>query len=160
MKADLFVDFLPSIDWPFLQDVYGWAGHQWLGWARGEIDVYSESTKTLALNTRNVIEFWVDDTRYFGGDFYGYGRAAVSLHLAPGTHRLDVKLVGDVRSVGGAGDPIVGITLDLKESSDGLSLVSYTDEDVMMSDVIGGDQGPLVSPYASVIVRNDAKRDI
>lgn len=160
VKADLTINFLPSMDWPFLQDVYGWAGHQWLGWARGEISVMSEGPKTLALNTKNVLEFWVDDTRYFGGDFYGFGRAAVTLHLPTGTHRIDVKLVGDVRSVGGIGDPIVDVSLALKESSHGLSLLYYADEDVMMSDVIGGDFGPLVSPYASVIVRNDAKHDI
>ena len=154
------VNFLPSIDWPFLQDVYGWAGHQWLGWARSEVHVHSRSTKTLALNTRNILEFWVDDTRYFGGDFYGFGRAAVTLHLSPGVHRIDVKLVGDVRAIGGLGEPTVDVQVKLHETTEDLSLLYYGNEDVLMSDIVGGADGTLASPYVTVAVRNDAQRDV
>ncbi len=157
----IHVDFFPTIDWPFLQDVYGWAGHLWLGWACGEIYVQSEGTKTLVLDLDNIMEFWIDGTRHFGGDFYSYGRAPVTLHLDPGVHRIELKVVGDVRSAGGIGEPTVDISLQLRESWPGLSL-SFPgyDEQVIISDVIGGDFGPLVSPYASVSVRNDAEKDI
>ncbi|KAF2478799.1 hypothetical protein BDY17DRAFT_328315 [Neohortaea acidophila] len=159
-QVNLDVDFLPSIDWPFLQDVYGWAGHQWLGWARGEIFVQSKEPKTLILDFRNVVEYWVDDLRFVGGDFYGYGRAPLTLHLEPGIHRVDVKLVGDVRSAGGIGSPTVDVGLILRESLPGLSMLKNGNEDILMADVIGDHFGPLTSPYMSVTVRNDAMHDV
>ncbi|KAK5122754.1 hypothetical protein LTR85_003669 [Meristemomyces frigidus] len=153
-SAVLTVAF-PSIDWPFLQDVYGWAAQQWQGWARGEIYVQSASVKTLTLNIEQILEFWIDDQHHFGGDFYSYGRAAVTLHLEPGVHRVDVRLVRDVRAMGGVGEPDINIKFKL-EGSSGLHVPGSPD---IISDIVGDENGPLASPYVSVAIRNGALTD-
>ncbi|RMY68398.1 hypothetical protein D0863_07157 [Hortaea werneckii] len=159
--AELSVSF-PQVHWNALELVYGWAALQWQGWARGRINL--PSAKTLALHMEHVLELRIDGEQYFGGDFYGYGRAALTLHLLPGEHRIDLRLVRDVRAMGGVGGPKLDLLLKLEESSGWLSpvLADETDEDsgILISDLVGDKNGPLASPYASATLRNDASHDI
>ncbi|KAK4963144.1 hypothetical protein LTR10_000772 [Elasticomyces elasticus] len=165
-SADLSIGF-PDIDWRSLQVVYGWPALQWQGWARGEIFVQQGVGEiSLALNVEHTLEFWVDGKHYFGGDFYGYGNAATTLHLQPGRHRIDVRLVRDMRRDGANSDPNVDIRLRMQgqgalvqavlpESNGGYN--PYTG--VLISDIVGDANGPFASPYASVTLRNDAQLD-
>ncbi|KAI6816122.1 alpha/beta-hydrolase [Hortaea werneckii] len=159
--AELSVSF-PQIDWNALKHVYGWAAFQWQGWARGQIHLLS--AKTLALHVEHILELWIDGEQYFGGDFYGYGRSALTLHLLPGEHRIDLRLVRDVRAMGGVEEPKLDLLLKLEESSGWLSpvLADESDEDsgILISDLVGDKNGPLASPYASATLRNDASHDI
>ncbi|RMX77126.1 hypothetical protein D0869_10116 [Hortaea werneckii] len=159
--AELSVSF-PQIDWNALKHVYGWAALQWQGWARGRIHL--PSAKTFALHVEHILELWIDGERYFGGDFYGYGRSALTLHLLPGEHRIDLRLIRDVRAMGGVGEPTLDLLLKLEESSGWLSpvLADESDEDsgILISDLVGDKNGPLASPYASATLRNDASHDI
>ncbi|KAI7545227.1 alpha/beta-hydrolase [Hortaea werneckii] len=159
--AELSVSF-PQVDWSALSHVYGWAALQWQGWARGQIHLPSE--KTLALHAEHILELWIDGEQYFGGDFYGYGRSALTLHLLPGEHRIDLRLVRDVRAMGGVGEPRLDLLFKLEESPGWLSavLADESDEDsgILISDLVGDKNGPLASPYASATLRNDASHDI
>ncbi|KAK3074301.1 hypothetical protein LTR53_003349 [Teratosphaeriaceae sp. CCFEE 6253] len=165
-SADLSISF-PNIDWRSLQDVYGWPALQWQGWARGEIIVAQGVGEiTLALHPGHVLEFWVDGLHYFGGDYYGYGRAATTLHLHPGRHRIDVRLVREVRRDGAVGEP--GLAIRLRLQGQGAVLQTVLPEinggynpysGVLISDVIGDINSPFASPYASVTLRNDAQLD-
>ncbi|CAK4032670.1 hypothetical protein DOTSEDRAFT_69726 [Lecanosticta acicola] len=159
--ASLDVSF-PHIEWQSLRDVYGWAALQWQAWARGEIDVQSDDVILVNLWTPQVLEFWVDDVHYFGGDFYSYQTVPATLRLAPGIHRVDVRLVRDVRAMGGVGEPDMRINLELWESSSDLRPVVHPPRSgVLISDYIGTDQDAiLASPHASVILRNDGMHDI
>ena len=76
-----------NVDWDFLKVVYGWAAVQYQAWARGELHVGGNETQHLVLHTDTILEFWVDDQHYFGGDFYTYRKAPPVLHLQPGSHR-------------------------------------------------------------------------
>jgi len=159
-SAELDVTF-PDVDWQWLRDTYGWAALQWQAWARGEIYIQHENVDVLILNTGGVLEYWIDDQHYFGGDFYGFRKVPVTLRLSQGVHRFDVKLVREIRSMGGVGDPDVKVNLELRRSRRGLVRTNPEfDEGVLISDLIGGDYGPLASGYASVMVRNDAGHDI
>ncbi|KAI6913175.1 alpha/beta-hydrolase [Hortaea werneckii] len=159
--AELVVSF-PQVDWNALNHVYGWAALQWQGWARGQI--YLPSEKTLALHVEHILELWIDGEQYFGGDFYGYGRSALTLHLLPGDHRIDLRLTRDVRAMGGVGEPKLDLLLKLEEYPGWLSpvLADESDEDsgILISDIVGDKNGPLASPYASAMLRNDASQDI
>jgi hypothetical protein len=70
-----------NVDWDFLKVVYGWAAVQYQAWARGELHVGGNETQHLVLHTDTILEFWVDDQHYFGGDFYTYRKAPPVLHL-------------------------------------------------------------------------------
>ncbi|KAI6889271.1 alpha/beta-hydrolase [Hortaea werneckii] len=159
--AELSVSF-PQIDWNALKHVYGWAAYQWQGWARGQIHL--PSAKTLALHVEHILELWIDGEQHFGGDFYGYGRSALTLHLLPGEHRIDLRLVRDVRAMGGVEEPKLDLLLKLEKSSGWLSpvLADESDEDsgILISDLVGDKNGPLASPYASATLRNDASHEI
>ena len=122
------------------------------------------STTTLALHTQGIIEFWLDGKHYFGGDMYSYGRAALSLHLTPATHRLDLRLVRDSRTHGAVGEPTLEAKLRLEgrgplvtpvvpERGDG-PFNPYAS--ALLPDMV---DGSFVSPYASVALRNDAEHD-
>ncbi|KAF2427163.1 hypothetical protein EJ08DRAFT_689074 [Tothia fuscella] len=149
-KTSLSVNFT-NIDWTFLQTVYGWSALQYQAWARGEIFVNAEKEQTVNLYTDRVIEFAVDGKRYFGGDFYGFRKAPLVLWLSPGRHVIDVRLVRDVRSMGGIGVPSIDVDLEVKIVSSGLEVTS---DKVLVSDVVGN---RLASPSGSVSVRNNGK---
>lgn len=154
-SAALHIGF-DSVDWSFLQQIYGWAALQWQAWARGEIVVQTESTVTLALSTTEVLEYYVDNEHYFGGDFYGFDRAPAMLRLRPGRHTIDVRLVRDVRSMGGIGTPTLDINLELRMSREDLKQGSV----VLIADKFGDGTSPLASSYGSVTLRNNAEETI
>ncbi|EME47892.1 hypothetical protein DOTSEDRAFT_69726 [Dothistroma septosporum NZE10] len=150
-----------QVEWQDLTNIYGWAALQWQAWARGEIIVTSDKTEVVTLYTPQVLEYWIDDVHYFGGDFFSYQRAAVTLRLTPGSHRMNLRIIRDVRAMGGVGEPTVALQLDLKASTDGLQLVQSTGPSVLMSDFVGDEHSALLaSPFASVTVRNDADEEI
>ncbi|KAK0269661.1 hypothetical protein LTS00_017218 [Friedmanniomyces endolithicus] len=165
-SADLSVDF-PHVEWRSFQDVYGWPALQWQGWARGEIFVQQGvGTITLALHAEHVLEFWVDGKHHFGGDWYGYGRAATTLHLEPGRHRIDIRLVRELRRDGATDEPALNVRLRMQgqgalvqavlpEINGGYNLLSG----ILMSDIVGDANGPFASSHASVTLRNDAQVD-
>ena len=105
----------------------------------------------MLLYTDNLLEFWVDETHYFGGDFYGFRKAPPVLHLSPGRHRLDIRLIHDTRAMGGFGTPEVSIRLRAEGIKGGLAIDSSR---LLIPDVVNG---KLAGAVASVPVRNDSK---
>jgi pimeloyl-ACP methyl ester carboxylesterase len=155
-SAELSVEYA-DVDWAFLQQVYGWAALQWQGWARGDIIVQATDPVTLALNAMNNLEFWVDDKQYLGGDFYGFSRAPAVLHLEPGVHRIDVRLIRDVRSMGGiTKNPTVDIKLELQASRSKLQQCGK----VLFADRIEEAAGLLAGSLSSFVLRNNIHEDI
>ena len=152
-EASLMVNF-PNIDWPFLQSVYGWAALQYQAWARGHLKIAANSTQSILLYTDNILEFWVDDEHYFGGDFYAYRRAPLVLQLDPGSHNVDIRLIRDVRVMGGIGEPKILIKLKA-EISNGKQLLMGPK--ALIPDITNG---VLVSPFASVPVCNQGQKSI
>ena len=148
MEGILTVDF-PGVDWPFLQSVYGWAALQYQAWTRGHLNIATESPQSILLFTDHVLEFFVDDAHYFGGDFYAYRRAPLVLHLKSGVHKLDIRLVRDVRAMGGIGEPKVNVKLKVEIADGGLAIV---EQKLLISDMVNK---TLASPFASVPVRNE-----
>ena len=152
-EASLTVDF-PNIDWPFLQSIYGWAALQYQAWARGYLTVSSNSTYSLILYTDNVLEFWIDDKHYFGGDYYAYRRAPLVLHLNPGSHNLDIRLIRDVRVMGGTGESKTLIKLKAESSDGSLALMG---QKALIPDITNG---VLASPFASLPVCNQGQSSV
>ena len=150
-EASLNISF-PNVDWISLQSVYGWAAQQYQAWARGNLIIDADSTLCTLLYADNVLEFWVDGKHYFGGDYYAYRRAPLVLHLCPGPHRLEIRIIRDLRVMGSSdGDPSISIKLKA-ESSDG-SLVAVT-RDMLLPDVVNG---TLAGSFASIPVRNESE---
>jgi len=143
-----------NVDWAFLKEIYGWAAVQYQAWARGELDIGGKETQHIVLHTAGILEYWIDDEHYFGGDYYGFQRAPPVLHLEPGTHRIDLRLVRDVRAFGGILEPIIDVVLHVQQVSGDLELAK---PGILMSDVI---DGRLASPLASIAVRNTGEEDI
>lgn len=142
--------------------MYGWAALQWQAWARGEIVVTGGLSQTVTLYTDGILEYAVDGVRTFGGDFYSFRKAPLVLHLNPGKHIIDLRLVRDVRAFGGVGAPTIDADLEARvvpsDSTIPSGEIRVTPNDlevagnqVMVSDVVGG---RLASPYGTVTVRN------
>jgi hypothetical protein len=146
--VSLNVDF-PNVDWVALQSVYGWAALQYQAWARGQIEVKSLKPCTVLLYTESILEFYIDGRPYFGGDFYGFRRAPLVLRLTPGIHTIDVRLIRDVRAMGGVGTPEISAKIEAQLTS---SLIDVPYQHTIISHVI---HGSLASPYASISVRNN-----
>jgi predicted esterase len=155
--ADISVDY-PSIDWRLLQEVYGWAALQWQGWARGEIIVQREDPAVVTLRLTNVLEYWIDDVQYFGGDFYSFHRANPILHLEPGSHKIDIRLVRDVRAMGGITDsPSIDVKVDI---ADFIREDLLMRSEIMIADRLGDEAGLLASEIASVVLQNAIHEEI
>ena len=136
----------PNVDWESLKSIYGWPALQYQAWARGSLVLQCE--QTLVLYTDNVLEFWVDDKPYFGGDFYAYRNAPLVLRLDPGEHKVDVRLIRDVRAFGANDEPMIELELRCERSKGYLILDA---DKMLVSDIV---EGVLASPFASVPVRN------
>ena len=147
ITTKLVVDF-PNVDWNFLQSVYGWAALQWQAWARGHLYIHGTEPETILLYTDHVLEFWLDDQHYFGGDFYAYRRAPLVLRLSPGDHLLNLRLVRDVRSMGGVGLPNMSIDLKAEVANRGLAILNGS---LLLPETVSGRPA---SPYGSVCIAN------
>jgi hypothetical protein len=156
----------PQVEWPFLQRIYGWSATQWQGWARGSIRVnplptvdrlsgVSAGPVPILLYSEHVLELIVDGVRYYGGDFFAYRRAPLLLQLEPGEHLLEVRLVRDVRSMGGLdNDPAVEVILEGRLARQELEVQN---ESLLVSDVV---EGMFAGEAASVGVTNTGSGDL
>lgn len=97
------------------------------------------------------MEYAIDGERVFGGDFYGSRRAPLVLYLEPGHHTIDLRLVRDVRSMGGAGDPSIKATLEFQTV---IEEVMVLPESAIVSSIV---DSRLASPYASITVCNKGR---
>ena len=140
----------PFVDWTFLQSIYGWAALQFQAWARGNLVIHANELRTVVVYTDNVLELFIDRELYFGGDFYAYRRAPLVLQLSPGAHCIDVRLVRDVRAMGGTVPPVLRINLKVEFSTK--DLVAMSDKMVLPEMV----DGKLASHLGSVPIRNDS----
>jgi hypothetical protein len=143
-----------NVDWDFLKVVYGWAAVQYQSWARGELTVSGNETRPIILYTDAILEYWVDDVHYFGGDFFTFRKAPPVLHLTPGTHKIDLRLVRDVRAFGGILAPTIDVLVRAELTSGTLELAK---PGVLMSDVV---DGTLATPVGSVVLRNSGEEDV
>ncbi|KAF1961222.1 hypothetical protein CC80DRAFT_488551 [Byssothecium circinans] len=137
-----------NVDWDFLKVVYGWAAVQYQAWARGNLTVSGNGTQHVILYTDAIIEYWVDDVHYFGGDFFTFRKAPPVLHLAPGTHKIDLRLVRDVRAFGGILAPTIDVIVHAELATTTLELAK---PGILMPGVV---DGRLASPVGSVVLRN------
>ena len=96
-----------GVDWDFLKTVYGWAAVQYQAWVRGQLTVHSNTTIPVILYSDAILEFWVDNVHFFGGDFYSYRKAPPVIDLTPGIHQIELRLVRDVRAFGGILEPTI-----------------------------------------------------
>jgi hypothetical protein len=138
-----------EINWAWLQLVYGWSALQYHAWARGTLTVRGLERQTVELFTDGLLELRVDGVQYFGGDYYRYRRAPIVLNLLPGPHTVELRLVRDVRALGGVGEARVDVILEAKSCQGRLNV------DVNSLVISETAQGKLGCDLASVNVRND-----
>ena len=106
----VFHDFVfNDVDWSSLQSVYGWAALQYQAWARMWFEIAGSSAQSFAVQTPGVLEYWLDHKHHFGGDFYSFEKAPLIVHLNPGVHTLELRLVRDVRAMGAEAKPGIPI---------------------------------------------------
>ncbi|GAM83718.1 hypothetical protein ANO11243_017070 [Dothideomycetidae sp. 11243] len=153
VQADLVLQF-DEIDFAGLQGVYGWPALQYQAWTRGHIFVGQEHAQTVLLYIEGVLEFYVDEEHYFGGDVYSFGKIPVVLKLSPGHHRLDIRLIRDVRAMGAIVSPAINVRIKAELSSPGLTILESHE---MLPDVV---DGQLSSSVASLLVRNDDEKSV
>jgi predicted esterase len=144
----------PGVDWAFQQSVYGWAALQYQAFTRGFITVGADWSCKIILHTDNVLELSVNGKVLFGGDFYGFRRAPLVLELAPGRNKIDIRLIRDVRSMGGLGSPSIPVRLAVQRCT---ALLFVVERSVLLPDVI---HGKLTTPYASVVLCNATESSI
>lgn len=143
-----------NVDWDFLKTIYGWSSVQYQAWARGELIVGGKETQHIIIHTDAILEYWVNDAHYFGGDYYSFRNAPPVLHLQPGHHRIDLRLARDVRAFGGILEPNIDVVVDVEQASGSLDLAK---PGILMSDVV---DGKLATPHGSVVLRNSGAHDI
>ncbi len=150
LSIELNIAF-PTVDWTFQQSVYGWAALQYQAYARGFIDVIGHSSQKVAFYAEHVLELAVNDVPIFGGDIYGFRRAPMIFDLAPGENKIDLRLIRDVRVMGGMGNPSVFVRLSFERCH---TILNVVEKSIILPDVING---KLTSPVASIILCNAAE---
>ncbi|OQU98556.1 hypothetical protein CLAIMM_04322 [Cladophialophora immunda] len=137
-----------EIDWEFAQNIYGWSAFQYQAWAKGEILNQDIASRAVSVFSDNILELWINDLHVFGGDFFGFGRAPVLVQLHPGTNNISVRLVREVRSMGGAFPPTLQADLRIRLASEQLTVVA---NGLVMPNVVNG---RFCTRYGSITVRN------
>ncbi|KIV86083.1 hypothetical protein PV11_01720 [Exophiala sideris] len=140
----------PDIDWIFAQQIYGWSAFQFQAWVKGGIFNHDVERRKVTLYPQSILELWFNDRHVFGGDFYAFGTVPVVLELEPGLNAISIRLVRDVRSMGGSYPPTMHATLQTELVSEPLEVV---EDSVLLPDVVNG---RFCSRYGSVVIRNQA----
>ncbi|OAP57732.1 hypothetical protein AYL99_08470 [Fonsecaea erecta] len=146
-SLDFSLEF-DEIDWEFAQKIYGWSAFQYQAWAKGRILNQDVVSRLVNVFTDNILELWINDMHVFGGDFFGFGRAPVLVELHPGVNNVSVRLVREVRSMGGAFPPTIQAGLRTQPACEQLAFVANS---LVMPDVVNG---RLCTPYGSITIRN------
>ena len=150
-SASIRVDF-DTVNWSLVQKVYGWSVTQCQAWVRGTLELSHPNNQPIELLLDGVLEFEVDGVPYFGGDMNGLRKAPVILHLDPGTHRLDIRLIHDVRSMGGIKEPILKAQIQASICKEALDIDA---DKVVAPEIVNG---RLPSSWSSIPVRNSSRR--
>ncbi|KAL4801538.1 hypothetical protein BDV18DRAFT_148781 [Aspergillus unguis] len=147
-RAELAIAF-PHVEWDFLQSVYGWSALQYQAWVRGYLHLHKSNQQTAAIFTDGILELVIDGHRYFGGDFYSYRRAPLILNIGPGLHVVELRLVRDVRAMGGQDTSIkVVVEAELRED-----VLTIDEKSLLVPETTDGRLG---SVWASVNIQNNA----
>lgn len=137
-----------DVDWEVASWVHGWPGLQFQAWARGSIQVNRKEKVQILLHVCSVLEFWLDGTQYFGGDAYCVRKAPTRLHLHPGHHQLEVRLVRDVRIMGAGRKPRARARIEMHS-------LSYTAKvrhsQIILPEIV---DGVLSSSFGSLTIQN------
>ncbi|KIW18297.1 hypothetical protein PV08_02585 [Exophiala spinifera] len=147
--VDLVVDF-PEVDWDFAQKIYGWSALQYQAWVRGGIWNDGGSCRRVSIYPEGILELWLNKQHIFGGDFYSFGHAPIVFELVPGFNLVNVRLVRDVRSMGGSSPPTAHARLRAEVVAADIDIVH---DSLVLPDVIAG---RFAGRYGSVVVRNQA----
>ena len=148
-RARLTVEFR-NIDWTLLRAVYGWSAMQYQAWTRGYLDIRGAEKKPILVYTDDILELRIDGKLHFGGDVYSYRNAPIVLLLGSGRHTIDVRLIRDLRAMGGDENPRIEVLLCFQRSMSELAV----DVDKLIAPEIV--EGKLVSTFACVPVRNES----
>lgn len=97
-----------EVDWKSLVQVYGWAATQFDAWIRGYFQ--TDTDCIIRLNVRHSPEFFLDGSRY-EGDIYDLG-VPILLPVSKGRHRLDIRVVNEIRIFGFKQNPVAVIRVD------------------------------------------------
>ncbi|ORX54950.1 alpha/beta-hydrolase [Hesseltinella vesiculosa] len=115
VKSTLDNTIVPSfngIRWQQNETAFGWSIEQYQAWFRGSLRVSQPSR--LLIQVHGVSSFYVDD-RMYAGDLYSDKTTHHLVELTKGLHRLDVRLVHDVRVFGGGhGQPRCRFTVSVR----------------------------------------------
>ena len=152
-SASIRVDF-DTVNWSLLQKCYGWSVTQCQAWVRGTLELSHPKNQPIELFFDGVLEFEVDSVPYFGGDMNSLRKAPLVLHLDPGAHRLDIRLIHDVRSMGGIKEPILKAQI---QASICKEAVDIDVDKVVAPEIVNG---RLPSSWSSIPVRNSSRRQI
>ncbi|KAL9111561.1 MAG: hypothetical protein Q9227_004049 [Pyrenula ochraceoflavens] len=144
--------YFTNVDWQSLALVYGWTALQYQGWARGYLENPSSSPRRVRIFSDSILEFWLDNEHFFGGDMYRYRKSPVIASLKPGKNVFEVRLVRDVRAMGGVGDTSIRVTLEARTVE---PIVHITGRHQIFPEKVNG---RLPSPYASVLLCNAGER--
>jgi hypothetical protein len=140
------------VDWAALRSTYGWAAAQWQAWARGELTVGGDGADPRPLELwveGGALEVRVGGRVAWGADLFGFRRAPAVVRLAPGRHVVEVRLVREVRSMGGVDAvPAVDVAVQVREVE---GVLAVREGSLLVSDIV---DGRLPSPYATVSVTN------
>ncbi|KAK6369890.1 hypothetical protein LTS17_009340 [Exophiala oligosperma] len=147
--VDLVVDF-SEIDWDIAQKIYGWSALQYQAWLKGGVWNDGGTSRRVSIYPEGILELWLNNKHIFGGDFYSFGRAPIVFELAPGFNVVNVRLIRDVRSMGGSSSPTAHVLLRAEVVAADLDV---DHDSILLPDVIAG---RFVGRYGSVIVRNQA----
>lgn len=147
-KVKLVVKF-PDIDWGHFGSIYGWPGLQYQAWVRGRLRLNKESNQTVAIFADGLLEFSINGQRFFGGDMYGYHRVPVILSLPSGDNVIELRLIRDVRALGGIGEPMIEVTLEAETRHD---YITVDEQSLLLPELTDGVLG---SSWASVNVQSN-----
>ncbi|KAL4788411.1 hypothetical protein BJX76DRAFT_315562 [Aspergillus varians] len=147
-RAELVIAF-PQVDWKFLQSVYGWSALQYQAWVRGYLSLYDSAYEAVAISTDGILDLFIDGRRYFGGDFYSYRRAPLILSLTPGEHVVELRLIRDVRAIGGQAEPTINVVFETELR---YSVLTIDERSILIPETTDWNLG---STWASVNVQSN-----
>ncbi|RHZ56847.1 hypothetical protein Glove_396g73 [Diversispora epigaea] len=158
-----------NIRWKFNRNSFGWAINQFQMWARGYFELSPDITNLkdiknitdiketipVLIQFHNIGDFYVDNRRLFG-DWYDYKKSWHVLHLQPGNHVINVRLVNEIRIFGDKIPPDFKFQCQIRKLNEKEKVMMILSQTIIVPNLVNGH---LAGRFISIGILNTLEKE-
>ncbi|CAG8432933.1 6079_t:CDS:10 [Diversispora eburnea] len=153
----------------FNRNSFGWVINQFQTWARGYFELSQDiinikdiknitdikETIPVLIQCHNIGDFYVNNRRLFG-DWYDYKKSWHVLHLQPGNHVINVRLVNEIRIFGDKIPPDFKFQCQIRKLNEKEKVMMILSQTIIVPNLVNGH---LAGRFISIGILNTLEKE-